>query len=623
MGWGRNIISAPITLVNHLIKKIKPQGRVSPGARASELDQKLILNLQKSKIPTWRQLRHLNKVLSKKEKVFMGVTSLVLLAAILTVSLAFYFEHRVFVPKDGGEYIEGLVGAPQFINPIYAPSNDVDMDITRLIYSGLMRITPDGSLEPDLAESYEIYDDGATYVFYLRGDARWHDGGQVTADDVIFTFDSILDPALASPLAVSFRSVKIEKIDDLTVQFALDEAFSPFLSTMTVGILPQHLWQDVPTTGFQIAEFNKKPIGSGPYQFKSFTRDKKGMIHSYSLERNEKYYAKLPYIKQITFKFYPTFEEGVNALNNKNVQGLSYLPRDSKEKIRGRSDLVYHAPAMPQYTALFLNQKKRAELKEYDYREALTLATDRQAIIDNVLRGQAKLINAPIPEGYVGYHAEIEKYGYNIEEANALLDETKWKFLDANDTYRAILVEKENEEGETYEERQDFTLTISTIDTRDNISVAEAIRDQWERIGIKVEIIAYSSAELQRDIIKNHNFEILLFGEILGVDPDPYPFWHSSQIGTGLNLAQFANRDADTLLEEARTTTDVEVRQEKYEKFQNILAEKIPAIFLYSPTYTYPVTKKVMGIDIERITIPADRFSGIVNWYIKTKRAWE
>lgn len=616
----RRLAVAPIVLITRLIKKFN---KPNFGARASELDQRLVLNLQKSKIPTWRQFHHIEKVLSKKEKIILSITSLVLLVSMITVGLTFYFEHRVFVPKIGGEYIEGLVGAPQFINPIYSPSNDVDMDITRLVYSGLMRITPEGSLEPDLAESYEISDDGITYTFYMRGDARWHDGSQVTADDVIFTFDSIVDPMLGSPLSVSFRSAVVEKVDDLTVQFTLDEAFSPFLSTLTVGILPQHLWQDVPTSGFQIAEFNKKPIGSGPYQFKSFTRDKKGMIHSYSLERNEKYYAKLPYINDITFKFYPTFEEGVNALNNKNVQGLSYLPRESIDKLRGRSDLTHHSPSMPQYTALFFNQKKRAELKDYDYRNALALATDKRSIIDNVLRGQAELIDAPIPNGYVGYYNEIKKYTLNLEEANTLLDETKWKYLDENDTYRAVMVEKENDEGETYEERQDFTLTISTVDTRENIAVAEAIRDQWEQIGIKVEIATYSSAELQRNIIKNHDFEILLFGEILGVDPDPYPFWHSSQIDSGLNLAQFANRDADTLLEEARTTSEIETRQEKYEEFQDILAEKLPAIFLYSPTYTYPVTKKVMGVNIERITIPADRFSGITSWYIKTKRAWE
>lgn len=619
----RRIITAPFSFAGRLIQKLTPKKNASQGKRTSELDQKLILNLRRKKIPNWKQFKYLEKVLSKNEKIILGAATLVFLAAIITIGLAFYFEHRVFVPEQGGEYTEGLIGSPQFINPIYAPSNDVDTDIARLVYSGLMRVTPEGILEPDLAESYEIVDEGKKYVFHLRGDARWHDGSQVTADDVTFTFDSIQDPALGSPWAATFRSIIVEKVDDLTVQFTLEDPFSPFLSTLVVGILPQHLWQDVPTSGFQIAEFNKKPIGSGPYKFKSFIRDKKGMIHSFALERNDKYYGKPPYIDEITFKFYPTFEEGVNALNNKNIQGLSYLPRDQKEKIRGRGDMVYHTPAMPQYTSLFFNQKKRSELKEFDVRQALALATDKEAIAREALNGQAKVVHAPIPEGYIGYHPEIEKYELNIEQANELLNETKWKFLDENDTYRAMMVEKEDEEGETYEERRDFTLSISTIDTRENIAVAEAIAEQWQRVGIKVEIRPYSSAELQREVIKNQNYEILLFGEVLGIDPDPYPFWHSSQIGVGLNLALLANRDVDKLLEDARTSTDEDVRQEKYQEFQDILAEKLPAIFLYSPTYTYPVTDKVKGIKIERMTMPADRFSGIVDWYIETKRAWE
>jgi len=619
----RRIIQAPIDYFNRLKNKFNKKNGVSAPAQSAEMDQKLILNLQKSKFPTWRQFRYIEKVMTKKEKIALSAAAGILLIALIGIGSAYYFEHRIFVPKNGGEYTEGLIGAPQFINPIYSPSNDVDADLVRLVYSGLMHVTPDGRIEPDLAESYEISEDGKQYTFHIRGDARWHDGTQVTADDVLFTFDSIQDPNLASPLAVSFRGTEIEKIDDLTIKFTLEEPFSPFLTTLTVGILPRHLWMDVPLTGFQIAEFNRKPIGSGPYKFKSFTRDKRGLIHSYNLERNEDFYGKAPYIEFLTFKFYPTFEEGINALNNKNIQGLSYLPKESKEKILGRNDLVYYAPTMPQYTALFFNQKESTFLANDDMRRALALATIKEDIASDVLNNEATAIHAPIPEGSVGYHPDVEIIEPDIAEANALLDETKWKFLDPNDTYRAIMVEKENDAGETYEERQDLTLTISTVDAEQNIAVAEKIREQWERVGIKVEITTYSSAELQRDIIKNHNFDILLFGEILGLDPDPYPFWHSSQIGAGLNLAQFANRDADALLEDARTATDPEVRQEKYEKFQDILAEEIPAILLYSPTYTYPVTNKVKGIELERITLPADRFSGVYDWYIKTKRAWE
>ncbi|MBU1922422.1 hypothetical protein KKD84_04360 [Patescibacteria group bacterium] len=562
--------------------------------------------------------------MSKNEKIILAACAVLVIAAAGVSAGKYYFSHRVLMPKQGGEYIEGLVGAPQFINPLYAPSNDVDMDLTGLIYSGLLKIDADGQIQPDLAESYEISEDGKVYIFYIKGDARWHDGLEVTANDVVYTFDCILNPDYASPLIVSLRGTYVEAIDDLTVKFTLEEPFAPFLSTLTVGILPQHLWQDIPASSFQLAEFNRKPIGSGYYKFKSFIKDKKGAIHAYNLERNDRYYGQLPYIDNITFKFYPTFEEGIAALNNKNIQGLSYLPKDLKDQIRGRGDLAFYNPRLTQYTALFFNQKKRAELKNLNYRKVLALATNKEELVNDVLGGEGSVVHAPILEGLVGWHSDIAKYEYNLDEANKILDEEDdWKYLSDGDTFRAKMVKKENEDGEEVEERQDFTLNISTIDTEENVAVAEKLRDQWERVGIKVEIFTYNRLDLQKNIIKNYDYEILLYGEILGHDPDPYPFWHSAQIAQGLNLAQLADRDVDKLLEEARSTTNGEERQEKYVEFQNILAENLAAIFLYAPTYTYPVSEKVKGIEFARIVLPVDRFSGLQNWYIKTKRAWK
>lgn len=610
--------------LSQTIKKLFKGGQFVQEQNGLELDRELVFKLKKSRRPSWKQFRHIFKVLSKSEKVIVFVAVGLIIAASLASGLKFYFDHRILVPKVGGEYIEGLVGAPQFLNPLYAPSNDVDMDLTSLIYSGLVKINPDGGVLPDLAESYEVSEDGKIYTFHIRGDARWHDGMEVTADDVIFTFESILNPQYSSPLLVSFRGIIVEKIDNLVVQFTLEEPFSPFLSTMTVGILPRHLWQDIPPSSFQLAELNRKPIGSGPYKFKSFIKDKKGAIHSYNLERNDRFYQNPPYIEKITFKMYPTFEEGIAALNNKNIQGLSYLPKDLENQIRGRSDLVYHNPPLTQYTALFFNQKKRTELKEVNYRKALALATNKDELVGEVLNGEAQIANGPITEGSIGWHPDIAKYEYNIEEANKLIDEEgAWKYISEGDTFRAKMVKKENEEGEEIEQREDFTLTLTTINTSESKAVAEKLREQWEKIGIKLEIKTYDRVELQKNIIKNYDYEIILYGEILGHDPDPFPFWHSSQIDQGLNLAQFANRDADKLLEDARTTIDREMRQKNYIEFQDILADKLPAIFLYSPTYTYPVTRKIKGVELNKMTLPSDRFAEISQWYIKTKRAWK
>ena len=145
----------------------------------------------------------------------------------------------------------------------------------------------------------------------------------------------------------------------------------------------------------------------------------------------------------------------------------------------------------------------------------------------------------------------------------------------------------------------------------------------WRAMGIKTTIQTIGSNQIVKDILRDRNYEVLLYGEIVGADPDPYPFWHSSQITyPGLNLALFINRTADKLLEDARATTTEKVRAEQYEKFQEILAKEIPAIFLYTPTYNFVASKDIKGIKLEQAFSPSDRFNDLGNWYLKTKRQW-
>ncbi|PIT89493.1 MAG: hypothetical protein COU27_00035, partial [Candidatus Levybacteria bacterium CG10_big_fil_rev_8_21_14_0_10_36_7] len=166
-----------------------------------------------------------------------------------------------------------------------------------------------------------------------------------------------------------------------------------------------------------------------------------------------------------------------------------------------------------------------------------------------------------------------------------------------------------------------FEVSITTIDLPENIKAAELIKDSWEKVGVKVDIISLPDSRIIREVIRPRKYEVLLFGVIVGADPDPYPFWHSSQIqDPGLNLSNFANRRADSLLEEARITSDSEKKSVLYKDFQEIIAEEIPAIFLYNPTYTYISHKKIIGIDIERVILPSHRFNNIEEWYVKEGR---
>ena len=167
-------------------------------------------------------------------------------------------------------------------------------------------------------------------------------------------------------------------------------------------------------------------------------------------------------------------------------------------------------------------------------------------------------------------------------------------------------------------------LRLTTVDTSEYQLAAETIAKMWRTIGVKIDIEIYNSNQITRNVLKDRAYEILLYGEIVGADPDPYPFWHSSQINyPGLNLSMFTNRTADTLLEVARATTTEKVRAENYEKFQEILAKELPAVFLYTPTYNFIASKEIKGITFENIFAPADRFNDLTHWYIKTKRQWK
>ena len=154
--------------------------------------------------------------------------------------------------------------------------------------------------------------------------------------------------------------------------------------------------------------------------------------------------------------------------------------------------------------------------------------------------------------------------------------------------------------------------------------VMRVIKDQWEKIGVRVVINSYTLGELQQEHIRPRDYEALLFGQVVGIDPDPFSFWHSSQKkDPGLNLALYDNKTADKLLEEARQTLDSQARAEKYVLLQETISDDIPAIFLYSPTYLYPVSKNIKGISEGKIADPSWRFSDVTEWYIDTKRVWK
>lgn len=565
---------------------------------------KLVAQKNKKSVPTFKQFKYLGSFLNKKEDLLLKFFILLMIIS------AGYFLIRGYqklpsVPSYGGSYTEGIIGQIQYLNPVLSSSNSVDTDINKLIYSSLFEYK-ERKLTPLLVDTYTISEDQKTYTFKLKDNIYWHDNVKLTADDVIFTLNTAKNPNYKSPLYVSLKNIRVEKIDDLSFSIILSEPYSPFLNYLTFGILPKHVWQDINYLQFSLSEFNLKPIGSGPYKFKTLSKSKDGYVQSYTLEANDNYFEKKPYIKDITFTFLSDTQEAIDTIKDRKIDGISYLTQEDINELQTKS-IKANKLELPQYTALFFNSSLNNLLKEDYIREILILGTDTNEIIEKTLNNDAKNIEGIFFENMTGYNAEFKNYSFNPTDAVELLKDNNW--------------ERNSETG--FMEKNDKTLefTLTVVNNKDNQLIAEKIKEQWEKLGIKLNIQYIDQSSIKEDIIKPRNYEILLYGEIIGGSSDPYSFWHSSQsTNPGLNLSLYINKTVDSLIEKARTTSDKEVIQATYEKISEEIKKDMPAIFLFNQYYNYITTKNINIITDSLITTPSDRFNNIENWYIKTKK---
>jgi peptide/nickel transport system substrate-binding protein len=631
-----------------------PRSNYNQQQRSAQMDRQLVYSLAPKKIPSSNQLKHLQKILGPKEKLWLRLAVLVLVASLLFLGVKFYRDHLELSPIAGGSYSEGLVGYPKYINPLYNYNRDVDSDLSALLFSSLFKHDDQGKLTPDLAEKWEMGEDAKSYTITLRDNVRFHNGDKLLADDVVFTFEAIKNPDYNSPWRQMFLGAEIEKIDDRTVKFSLGESYAPFLELLTFGILPQNLWNAINPETADLADLNLKPVGSGPYKFKSLVKNKSGEIKEYDLEANDDYFQKKPYINKLTFKFYPNTPEAVSALNNNSVDGLSYLSHENQADVLAKNSMNFYKLKMPRLTALFFNKKANLYLSDKTIRTALALALDKNKIVNETLNGDAQVIDGPILPDNFAYNPNLKKYDYNLGAAEKLLDESGWQkvTLSSEEAARATSITAE-EAGKDSNlslqrdiaayasstgleiagnwrvktpkakgaSRQYLFISLTIVDSVDNLKVADEIKQAWGALGVKIDIKSVPSSQAESDVVKSRNFEILLFSQVLGSDPDVYSFWHSSQAGEGgPNLADYRNKDVDALLEGARLTTDQAQRIAKYQKFQEIVTDELPAIFLYSAYYNYPQNKQIKGFNKQIIVDPSDRFSGITYWYEKTKK---
>ena len=529
---------------------------------------------------------------------FLGI---VLLAVLLRYSAHNFTQ--VTVPDRGGTYVEGVAGNPQYLNPLLSQFNQVDETLCSLLFNGLTKFDEQGNVVPDLAESFTVSPDGLTYDFRLKSGLTWHDEAPVTARDVLYTVGAMQSedfPGVAW-LSTLWRAVKVEAPegpDGLSVRFSLGQPLPSFLDYTTIGLLPAHLWEKVPVGQMMESQLNTHPVGTGPLELRQITATQADLVV------NPRYPGKTPYLTGMEFRFYPDHQSLLPAYDRGEIDGVSWIWPDEMESAARRKDLQLFSAPLSGYTLVYLNLQNPNVpfFQEKEVRQALLYALDRQALVDNIMKGQGLVAHTPILPGTWAYDPDTPRYDRNLEESRRLLDEAGWVDSD----------------GDGVRDRDGAKLAFVLLG--DDPAMLNAIVADWAEIGVQANPQVVTLPGLTADFLVPRSYDAAVVHWDLAGDPDPYPLWHSTQIRDGQNYAGWDNRTADESIEKARTTVDRAARKQYYSEFQRIFAEEVPALLLYHPVYTFGVRDKVHNVQLGPLNTPSDRFRSFANWYIVTKR---
>lgn len=553
------------------------------------------------------------------EKVLFGIL-IVLFSG--SSYLLFYEVNSSFtsqVPVPGGSLSEGIIGSPRFINPLLSTS-EADRDLVSLVYSGLTRATPEGSLIPDLAASWAISEDGLSYDFLIKNDAVFQDGTLVTSEDIIFTVEKAKDPSLKSPKRASFDGVEVQKISDKEVRFVLRQPYAPFLENTTLGILPKHLWGNVSEEEFPFSAYNFEPVGSGPFKVVSVSRNSGGIPESYKMAPFEKYTLGVPYISKITLSFYSNTESLEAAYVNGVIESVNGITPERVAAYEKTGASVISTP-LPRIFGVFFNQNQAPIFLDKSVRAALETSISREEIISKVLQGFGEPVRTAVPSYILrnlnrGAATTPEE---KIAASREALLKAGWKWSEEK---KVLVLPQKNRQGKVTGETE-LAFSISTGNVPELKKTADIVKETWEKVGARVDIKVFETGDLTPNVIRPRKYDALLFGMVVGRDLDLFAFWHSSQRNDpGLNVAMYANTKADKLLSEARTIPNQRDRIERYRSFEKEIDADTPAVFLYAPEFIYVLPEKIKGVDIRNITIPSERFQNVQAWYIDTERVW-
>lgn len=540
-----------------------------------------------------------------------------------------------YIKINTSTYIEGaIVGVDEFgqlrklnrISPLIVSDIQLEKDLSELIYESLINVDQEGNVTNVVVESYESQEDGTKHKFKLKKGILWHDGVELTTADVEATFKLLQElNASAETSSISSRAatnMDINVIDDYNFEFVFKEntVIPSFFEAISFKILPAHLMGDLNARNVNNSDpiLNRNPIGTGPFRLQRVDEN------AITLRKNPNYRNPIN-LSTLRFNLYPNETSAVNAIRSGQVHGLAEVSIDKLREIKELDNLEVLSSGVVynQYWALYFNLQNDV-FKQKKVRQAIASGINKE-LLKEALLGYAENAVGPIPKSSFAF-ADINRFTYDPVKAKELLDEAGWKLPP----------------GKLYREKDGKQLSFEMyyVDNIDRARIASVLQDDLAEIGIKVELKPLSLAELRDQHIIPKQFSTLLYGVQTFIDPDRYELFHSSQIEhPGLNISSYKSSrevlavvpdperpgqsvskripEVDDILDDARKITDEDARKDKYQLFQELVAEDVPVVFLYHPRETYVINKRVKNVDISDINSIEERFGNVEDWEIR------
>jgi len=510
-------------------------------------------------------------------------------------------------PIAGGIYTEGLVGEFMRLNPFLEIYNQPDHDVGQLIFSSLIKFDSSGIPQADLAESWGVSKDGTVYNFSLRTDVFWHDGEVFDSNDLLVTIDLLKShhPLIPEDLQTFWEEVEVVVLSDSQLQFLLPEPFAPFLDYLSFGILPEHIFAGLGMDEIVDHPFNLAPVGTGPFKFNRLLVEDDQIV-GVVLDAFDEYFQSRPYLDEINFRYYPNSDAAFEAYLQGEVEGLGEVHSAILDEVLEEPNLSIYTARKPLLTMVYLNlDNPEVEfLQTPEFRMALMAAINRNRIIENTYNGQAIPALGPIMPGTWAFYPDLETIDYDPIRAENYFESSGVSF-------------DEEEAGFVSESGLPIALTLLYPETAHHEAIAEQIASDWEVLGVDVTLVGKPYEAVLEDLAaREYQTSLVDINLTSSPDPDPYPFWGQAQMDSGQNYAEWDNRSASELLEQARMTVDMAERGRLYRNFQVLFMRELPALPLFYPVYTYAVSEDIKGINFGPIFDPSDRFNNVHNWYI-------